>query len=369
MSLNGLMALGRECLSALRRQVSRLLRSDCPDLQDNCELAARLLCPMSGVELLLPAQVGDYTDFYASIFHATNVGSLFRPDNPLLPNYRYVPVAYHGRASSVVVSGFPVRRPCGQVQDEATGLPTRAPSRFLDYELEVGFFVGPGNAQGEPIPVLQAEEHIFGFCLVNDWSARDIQKWEYQPLGPFLAKNFATTISAWIVTAQALAPFRCAALPRAPGDPAPLPYLFSPQDSELGGIDLILEVYLQSERMRTAGIPHVRLSQGNFKDMYWTPVQMLTHHASGGCNLRPGDLIASGTVSGPDKSSRGCLLELTRQGRDPVLLPTGETRRFLEDGDEVVLHGYCEREGFVRVGFGECRGTIRPSLEQATASG
>jgi fumarylacetoacetase len=363
------MALGSEYLSALRRQISRLLRSDCADLQSNRELAARVLCPMSDAELLLPAQIGDYTDFYASMFHATNIGRMFRPDKPLLPNYKYVPVAYHGRASSVVVSGTAVRRPSGQVQDEATGRPRRAPSKALDYELEVGFFVGPGNAQGEPISVLLAEEHIFGFCLVNDWSARDIQRWEYQPLGPFLAKNFATSISPWIVTVHALAPFRCAIIPRASGDPAPLPYLSSPQDSELGGIDLTLEVSLQSERMRAAGIPPVRLSKGNLKDMYWTPVQMLTHHASGGCNLRPGDLIATGTVSGPDKGSLGCLLELTWQGRDPISLPTGEARRFLQDGDELVLHGYCERPGFVRIGFGECRGKIQPALEQGTEIG
>jgi fumarylacetoacetase len=363
------MALGSQDLSVLRRQISRLLRSDRADSQHNRELAARLLCPMSEAELLLPAQIGDYTDFYASIFHATNIGRMFRPDNPLLPNYKYVPVAYHGRASSVVISGTPVRRPWGQVQDEATGRPKCTPSKALDYELEVGFFVGPGNALGEPIPVLLAEEHIFGFCLVNDWSARDIQKWEYQPLGPFLAKDFATSISPWIVTAEALAPFRCARLPRASGDPAPLPYLCSPQDSELGGIDLMLEVSLRSERMRAAGIPPARLSKGNFKDMYWTPVQMLTHHASGGCNLRPGDLIATGTVSGPDTGSLGCLLELTWQGRDPVFLPTGEARCFLQDGDEVVLHGYCERAGFVRIGFGECCGTIQPALDRGPEFG
>jgi fumarylacetoacetase len=313
---------------------------------------------MAEAELLVPAVIGDYTDFYASVYHAANVGSLFRPDNPLLPNYKWVPIGYHGRASSIVPSGASVRRPLGQTREDPAGPPTFGPTRRLDYELEVGFFIGPGNELGRPIPIADAASQLFGVCLVNDWSARDIQSWEYQPLGPFLAKNFATTISPWIVTLDALAPFRAPAFARAAGDPAPLPYLHDEDDRRAGALGISLEVLLSSARMRAERLPPARLSRSELTDLYWTPAQLVAHHASGGCNLRPGDLLASGTVSGAAKNARGCLLELTWRGTDPVRLPTGEERRFLEDGDEVVLRGWCEREGFVRIGLGQCRGTV-----------
>lgn len=299
-----------------------------------------MLTPMAKARMLLPAEIGDYTDFYASIHHATRVGKLLRPDNPLLPNYKWVPIGYHGRASSVVVSGTPVRRPNGQIPGDPA--PTFGPSRMLDYELEVGWLIGQGNPLGEPILISEAERHIFGLCLLNDWSARDIQRWEYQPLGPFLGKSFATSISPWIVTREALEPFRCAAYRRPAGDPAPLPYLAM----EDGGFDLILEVLLSSAKTAP-----VRLSRGNLRDLYWTPAQMVTHHASNGCNLRTGDLMASGTVSGESDESRGCLLEIT--GGDP--------QRYLKDGDEIMIRGFCEREGFRRIGFGECRSVIIPA--------
>lgn len=356
--LNQLMGLGPGALSALRLALSRLLRSGSEVHRLFVGLAEAILVPQAEAELLLPAAIGDYTDFYASIHHATNVGSMFRPDNPLLPNYKHVPIGYHGRASSIVVSGTPVRRPAGQTRAPDAPAPTFGPSRSLDYECEVGAYVGIGNALGEPIPIAQAERHLFGLCLVNDWSARDIQAWEYQPLGPFLAKNFATTVSPWVVTLEALAPFRIPGPARGADDPAPLPYLRPPDDAAPGGFHLTLEVLLRSHRMRELGMPAVRLSRANFSDLYWTLAQMLTHHASNGCNLRPGDLIASGTVSGPTPDSRGCLLELTWRGKEPITLPTGETRAFLEDGDEVTLRGYCEREGARRIGFGECRGEI-----------
>ena len=356
--LNALMALGPEYASALRGRVSEILRAGAPEQAGDRSLAERLLVPMRDAELLLPAEVGDYTDFYASVHHATNVGSMFRPDNPLLPNYKYVPIGYHGRASSLVASGWPVRRPAGQLKGPADQAPVFAPSRLLDYECEVGFFVGPGNALGEPIPIADAERHLFGVCLVNDWSARDIQTWEYQPLGPFLAKSFATTVSPWVVTAEALAPYRVPALERPAGDPAPLPYLDSSEDRAHGGIALALEVFLATRRMREEGVAPARLSRASFAEMYWTPAQMLAHHASNGCNLRPGDLLASGTVSGPGRDARGCLLELTWRGAEPIALPTGETRKFLEDGDEVIMRGSCERAGYARIGLGECRGMV-----------
>jgi fumarylacetoacetase len=356
--LNALMALGPEYASALRARLSELLRAGAPEIERDPPLAERLLVPMSEAELLLPAEVGDYTDFYASVNHATNVGSMFRPDNPLLPNYKYVPIGYHGRASSLVASGTPVRRPAGQRKGPDDDAPTFAPTRSLDYECEVGFFVGPGNVLGEPIPIGEAERHLFGACLVNDWSARDVQAWEYQPLGPFLAKSFATTVSPWVVTMEALAPFRVPALARPAGDPAPLPYLAGDEDQARGGIGLALEVFLASRRMRDAGLAPARVSRASFEGMYWTAAQMLTHHASNGCNLRPGDLLASGTVSGPERDARGCLLELTWRGAEPLKLPSGETRKFLEDGDEVIMRGYCERDGCARIGFGECRGVV-----------
>ncbi|HEV7644498.1 MAG TPA: fumarylacetoacetase [Pyrinomonadaceae bacterium] len=319
------------------------------------------MTPISEVSFEVPYPIGDYTDFYASVFHATNVGSMFRPDNPLLPNYKYLPIGYHGRASSIVISGTKIKRPKGQNRTDTENPPVYIPCKNLDYEMEVGFFVGRGNDRGETIPIGEAEEHIFGLCLVNDWSARDIQGWEYQPLGPFLAKNFATSISPFVVTIEALAPFRTAAFARPEGDPAPLPYLTDEQNQKFGGLDINLEVLIASQKMRDEKIAPMLLSKSNMKDLYWTIGQMLTHHASGGCNLQTGDLMASGTVSGKEKSERGCLLELTWRGKEPLTLPTGEERRFLEDGDEVIMRGYCEREGFRRIGFGECRGIILPA--------
>jgi fumarylacetoacetase len=361
-SLNLLMALGGDPRRALRRRLHCVLRQDA-SVSDR-QAVARHLVAQVDVDMLLPTVVGDYTDFYASIFHATNVGKLFRPEHPLLPNYKYIPIGYHGRASSLVPSGTAVRRPFGQTRDgegNPADAPKFGPTGALDYEVELAFFVSAGNRWGETIPISEAEEHIFGICLVNDWSARDIQAWEYLPLGPFLAKSFATSLSPWVVTMEALAPFRTTAFARAEGDPAPLPYLFSQTDRESGGLDLWLEVSLLSARMREAGIGPVVLGRSNFRDMYWTMAQMLTHHASNGCNLRSGDLLASGTVSGADKTARGCLLELTSRGKDPVTLPTGEQRKFLEDGDEVILRGFCERDGFRRIGLGSCRGTILPT--------
>jgi len=318
------------------------------------------LVPISQVEVLLPATIGDYTDFYASIFHATNLGSMFRPDQPLLPNYKWVPVAYHGRASSIVPSQTTIRRPCGQTQS-GDRPPQFGPSRQLDYELEVGAFLGPGNNLGEPIPIDEAAKHIFGLCLVNDWSARDLQRWEYQPLGPFLAKNFATSISPWIVTMDEFEPYRVPAFERPATDPQPLAHLSSATDQERGGIDINLEVLLESAEMRVKGIPPMLVSRGNFRDMYWTLAQMVAHHTSNGCNMRPGDLVASGTVSGRERESRGCLLERTWRGTEPIQLPTGQSRTFLEDGDEVILRGYCDRTGAGRLELGDCRGRILPA--------
>ena len=359
--LNPLMALGPKHWSALRRRLSELLGES--SSQPDRRIARKFLFPMNQTRMLLPVEIGDFTDFYASIYHATNVGSMFRPENPLLPNYKYLPVAYHGRASSVVVSGTSILRPRGQIEDPSGQKPSFRPSERLDYELEVGFFVGPGNSLGQPIRIDEVKEHIFGLCLVNDWSARDIQKWEYQPLGPFLAKSFATTISPWVVTMDALTPFRVPTFRRPDADPRPLPYLESPEDAEHGGIDVTLEVLLSSRRMRDRGLGPFHVSRSNLRDMYWTPAQMITHHSSNGCNLRPGDLIATGTVSGETKESWGCLLELTRGGTDPIKLPNGESRRFLDDGDEVIMQGYCCREGFARIGCGESRGIVLEALE------
>ncbi len=355
-SLNELMALGSDHWSALRKRLHEILRSDAPEGFQ--QRAGRNMVAQAEVEMLMPAHIGDYTDFYASIYHAMNVGSMFRPDNPLLPNYKYVPIGYHGRASSIVASGAPVKRPCGQTRDDANQPPSFGPTKRLDYEAEVGFFIGPGNLLGSPLSVEEAARNIFGFCLVNDWSARDVQTWEYQPLGPFLAKNFMTTISPWVVTGEALAPYRVAAFARNEGDPSPLDYLNSEHDQRGGGLDLNIEVWLASRKMRDADVPAVRLSLGNFRDMYWTTAQMVAHHASNGCNLRPGDLLASGTVSGNTKDARGSMLELTWRGTEPLQLPSGETRKFLEDGDEVTMRGYCEREGLRRIGLGECRGAV-----------
>ena len=346
-SLNALLALGPTHWSPLRLRLTELLGSDSP----HRTRVEPLLVARESAVMLLPAAIGDYTDFFASLYHATNVGNLFWPGNPLAPNYKHLPVGYHGRASSVAISGTPVRRPSGQTPDSF------GPSRALDYELEVGAFVGPGNRLGEPVSINEAPSHIFGLCLLNDWSARDIQAWESQPLGPFLSKSFATTISPWVVTLEALEPFRVPAFARANADPAPLPYLHSAEDQARGGIDIKLEVWLAPRRATS-----MRISNGNFRDIYWTIAQMLAHHTSNGCNLRPGDLFGSGTVSGPTRDSRGCLLELTRRGAEPFRLPNGEERTYLEDGDEVILRGYCEREGYPRIGFGECRGIVTPAI-------
>jgi fumarylacetoacetase len=321
--------------------------------------------PQVEADLVLPVAVGDYTDFYASIHHATNVGRMMRPDNPLLPNYRWVPIGYHGRASSLVVSETPVVRPHGQVKPESAEVPEHRASQRLDYELELGAYIGVGNAPGVPIDASDAHRHLFGLCLVNDWSARDIQAWEYQPLGPFLSKSFATSLSPWVVTAQALEPFRRAPEPRLEGAPAPLAYLDAGYERERGAFDVELEVWLTSAQMRAAHQPPVCVTRSHARHLYWTLGQLITHHASNGCNLRPGDLLASGTVSGPDPASRGCLLERTWRGTEPLVLPGGEQRRFLEDGDEVVIRGRAVRAGRTTIGFGECRARIAPARDGA----
>jgi fumarylacetoacetase len=355
-TLNALMALGPEPAAALRAALSQLLRADAPQ---GARRGARLV-PQADAEYRVAAQVGDYTDFYASIHHATAVGRLFRPDNPLLPNYKWVPVAYHGRSSSICISGQGVVRPRGQVMPAGATQPELTATRRLDYELELGVFIGCGNALGEPVPLAAAERHIFGLCLLNDWSARDVQAWEYQPLGPFLAKNFATTVSPWVVTLEALAPFRVP-WTRPPGEPPPLPYLDDAGMRSAGGLDIQLEVWLESARMRAAGIPPQRLSHSRFRDSWWTVAQMLTHHTVNGCNLRAGDLLGSGTQSGPAAGEAGSLLELTAGGKQPLALSGGETRTFLEDGDRVALRAWCERSGYARIGFGEASGTVLPA--------
>ena len=356
--VNGLMYESSDVNHSIRSQLIQKLTSGF----EYEEQIAKHLSPVSWCTFEdLPVGIGDYTDFYCSIYHATNVGSMFRPDNPLLPNYKYVPIGYHGRASSIVISGTDIKRPHGQNRTDQDKPPVFIPSKSLDYEMELGFFVGQGNELGTTIPIAEAEDHIFGVCLVNDWSARDIQAWEYQPLGPFLAKNFATTISPYVVTMEALAPFRTPAFERDADDPQPLDYLSDERNKEFGGLDINLEVYIQTETMRAEKIEPFLVSRSNTKDLYWTIGQMLTHHASGGCNLRTGDLMATGTVSGPEPGERGCLLERTWRGTEPLTLPNGEQRRFLEDGDEVIMKGFCEREGFRRIGLGECRGRILPA--------
>jgi fumarylacetoacetase len=355
--LNPLMTLNPVERAEVRLSISRLLRAG----SRKQEHAEKFLTPIHDAFLLRPTLQRGYTDFYASIHHATRVGQLFRPDQPLLPNYKWVPIAYHGRASTLMVSGTPVRRPNGQTKAPDAAEPSFGPSRRLDYELEVGFYGAGLQRFGEAMPIAKAEDHIFGVCLVNDWSARDIQAWEYQPLGPFLAKNFATSVSPWVVTTEALAPFRIPAFAREPDDPKPLPYLLSEDDQRSGGTDITLDVSLASAKMQQEGIAPVTVSRGNFRDMYWTMAQMVAHHTSNGCNLMAGDLLASGTVSGPERESAGCLLELTEGGKRAIPLPTGEERRFLEDGDEVILRGWCERPGFRKIGLGECRGLILPA--------
>ena len=357
-SLNNLMALGQDYWSALRVQTSRLLSTDTAQGRKARALVKKILVPMTQAEMLKPVMIGDYTDFTASIYHATNAGQVLNADNALVPNYKYVPIAYHGRCSSIVVSGTNFNRPNGQSKSQADAAPTFGPSKRFDYELELGFYIGQPNALGQPISVEQAEAHLFGVCLVNDWSARDIQGWEMQPLGPFVSKSTATSVSAWVVTLEALAPFHRPAFERAAGDPAPLPHLYSEQNQKEGALDISLSIDYSSAQMREQNIAPARISNSGTKFLYWTPAQLLAHHTSAGCNMNVGDLFASGTVSGPTNDARGCMLELTWGGRDPYTLPTGEQRRFIEDGDEVTLSGYCEREGFQRIGLGECRGKV-----------
>lgn len=367
--LLGLMSLAVADRVALRQCLFALLTETRSPLAVDTELQHRALHRLSEVQLLKPVEVGDYTDFYASLYHATNVGSMFRPDNPLLPNWKHLPIGYHGRASSLIVSGTPVARPQGQLPPaQEGGQPTFGPCRQLDYELEVGAYLCGGNPLGQPIDLQQAEDALFGVCLVNDWSARDMQRWEYQPLGPFLAKSFATSVSAWVTPWEALAPFRCPGFVRGESDPPLLPYLDSKENAAYGGLQLQLEVLLSTATMREQRLPPMSLSRGSFGNMYWTFAQMLTHHASNGCNLRAGDLIASGTVSGPERGSRGCLLELTWDGefgrpvpgsqRTPLRFPSGEERLFLQAGDEVIIQGWCENSTHRRIHLGECRGMI-----------
>lgn len=352
-TLNPLLALGAGPRRALRRRVSELLFNEAYRADVGPSLHAAADCTLQ-----LPAAIGDYTDFYVGIHHATNVGMLFRPDTPLLPNYKHVPIGYHGRASSVRVSGTDVLRPCGQTRAPDADLPALGPTRRLDYELEMGVWIGLGNALGEPIPIDEAASHIAGLSLLNDWSARDVQAWEYQPLGPFLAKNFLTTVSPWIVTTEALAPFRIAQPPRPVGDPAPLPYLHDAEDQARGALSITLEVTLQSARMRAEGHAPLRLSRGPASNMYWTIAQMVAHHSVNGCDLHPGDLLGTGTISAPTRDGFGSLLELTRGGAEPITLPTGETRSFLDDGDTLSLSGRMQAEGRVGIGFGACSGTV-----------
>jgi fumarylacetoacetase len=360
-ALNGLMRAGRSALATLRLALSELLAADSAAGAGARQAAKRILIPMSEVTLSIPARIGDYTDFYASIQHATNVGRMFRPDHPLLPNYKHLPIGYHGRASSIVVSGTDVRRPSGQTRAAAAIAPSFGASERLDYEAEVGVFVGAGNALGAPVAIDDAETHLFGLCLVNDWSARDVQAWEYQPLGPFLGKSFATSISPWVVTLDALAPFRSAASSRPESDPPLLPYLRSARDQAGGAVAITVEVAITTTQMRETGVRPWVISTGNFRDLYWTVSQLVAHHTSNGCNLRSGDLLASGTVSGSTPESRGCLLERSLGGEEPLVLPSGERRSFLADGDEVIIRGWCEQPGARRIGFGDCRGRVTPA--------
>ncbi|MEN4827381.1 fumarylacetoacetase [Pseudomonas sp. P39-UII1] len=353
-ALNAFFALGRNARVALRERLLALLGEHG---EHQAQLKAALY-PASDCQLHLPAKVGDYTDFYVGIQHATNVGKLFRPDNPLLPNYKYVPIGYHGRASTLRPSGTDVRRPKGQTLPAGHTEPSFGPCARLDYELELGIWIAQGNDIGQAIPIAEADQHLAGLCLLNDWSARDIQAWEYQPLGPFLSKSFITTLSPWVVTAEALEPFRCAQPARPEGDPQPLPYLLDPRDQAKGAFDIELEVLLLTERMREQGLPAHRLALSNTLNMYWTVAQLIAHHSVNGCQLQPGDLFGSGTLSGPTADSYGSLLEITEGGKQPVELASGEVRKFLEDGDEIILRARCQRDGVASIGFGECRGKV-----------
>lgn len=372
-NLNGLLSESPQQHNVLRGELVRLLEDRPSRLRDDLELVSQVLTPSQSVQFELPFHAGDFTDFYASVFHASNVGAMLRPEQPLMPNYKHLPVGYHGRSSSIVISGTRIQRPAGQVSPQPPNeFPEFLPTSKLDYELELGTVIGQGNALGQPIPISEAGSHIFGYCLLNDWSARDLQKWEYQPLGPFLAKSFATSVSPFVVTQAALQPFRVPAMERFADDPPLLAHLDHADDRAHGGIDIQLEVFLTSQKMREADEDPFKLSVGNFRDMYWTVNQMVAHHTSNGCNLRPGDLLGSGTISGKERTSRGCLLERNWKGEfgDPVSgsdritleLPTGEKRDFLEDGDEITLTAYCENDEHGRVGFGTCVGRIAPPM-------
>jgi fumarylacetoacetase len=358
--LNPLLALGHRSWTLLRETLTALLQAD--EMPDRRQAAEAALHSIAGATLGRPILIPNYTDFYASIYHATRVGQLFRPDQPLLPNYKHLPIGYHGRASSVIPSGIPIFRPTGQSRPSATqNEPNFLPTSALDYELELALYIGQQNLLGTPIPISQADQHLFGISLLNDWSARDMQSWESQPLGPFLSKNFATTISPWVTPMAALEPFRAPAMPRPVTDPKPLAYLHSATDQQKGGLNVKLEVFLSTETMRANKLDAFLLSESNGKDLYWTPAQLIAHHTSNGCNLQIGDVLATGTISGPAETSAGCLLELTRNGAQPILLPTGESRTFLADGDEIILRGSCEAPGHPRIGLGECRAAILPA--------
>lgn len=356
--LNAFFDLGRKARVALRERLLELFSETSTQRGDIEAQGAKLLPLAADCQMHLPARISDYTDFYVGIEHAQNVGKLFRPDNPLLPNYKHVPIGYHGRASTVRASGTDVRRPKGQTLPAGATEPTFGPCARLDYELELGIWIGQGNEMGDSIAIGDAAEHIAGFCLLNDWSARDIQAWEYQPLGPFLSKSFITSVSPWVVTAEALEPFRTAQPARPQGDPQPLPYLFDKRDQDGGAFDIELEVLLLTETMREQNLPAHRLTLSNTRYMYWTVAQMVAHHSVNGCQLQAGDLFGSGTLSGPENGQFGSLLEITEGGKKPIELASGEVRKFLEDGDEIILRARCARDGFASIGFGECRGKV-----------
>ncbi|MBH0042683.1 MULTISPECIES: fumarylacetoacetase [unclassified Pseudoalteromonas] len=355
-TLNTFMGLGEQYWSALRLALSKALRAG----SEHQQALSNTLVAQSDIEFSLPCRIGDYTDFYTSIYHATAVGSLFRPDNPLLPNYKWVPIGYHGRSSSIDVSGQTFHRPKGQTKAPDAEVPSFGPCKRLDYELEVGIYLGKGNALGDAIAIENAENHVFGFCVFNDWSARDLQAWEYQPLGPFLAKNFASTVSPWIVTTEALAPYRTS-WTRDENDPQPMDYLESKANRDQGAFDIQMDVKIQTQKMRSEGHNPTRVSTSSFKHSYWTVAQMVTHHTVNGCNFMPGDMLGSGTQSGPTHEEAGSLLELSRGGKEKITLSNGEQRSFLEDGDNVIMRGWCEKEGYVRIGFGSVESTVLPT--------
>ena len=355
-TLNTFMGLGEQYWSALRLALSKALREGA---QQQKEMQSTLI-PQADIEFSLPCRIGDYTDFYTSIYHATAVGSLFRPDNPLLPNYKWVPIGYHGRSSSIDVSGQTFHRPKGQTKAPDADTPSFGPCKRLDYELELGIYLGKGNALGDAIAIENAENHVFGFCVFNDWSARDLQAWEYQPLGPFLAKNFASTVSPWIVTTEALAPFRTS-WTRDENDPQPMPYLESAANREQGAFDIQMDVKIQTQKMRDENHQPTQVSASSFKHSYWTVAQMVTHHTVNGCNFMPGDMLGSGTQSGPTHEEAGSLLELSRGGKEKITLSNGEQRSFLEDGDNVIMRGWCEKPGYARIGFGSVESTVLPA--------